>query len=66
VLRGWGIPGLQILGEVEAGVPYSMTAGWRRPLPVLTKAGGFGKPEALVHCRQFLRGVREPARGGTE
>jgi len=66
VLRGWGIPGLQILGEVEAGVPYSMAAGWRRPLPVLTKAGGFGKPEALVHCRQFLRGVRGPARGGTE
>lgn len=66
VLRGWGVAGLQILGEVEAGVPYSMAAGWRRPLPVLTKAGGFGKPETLVHCRQFLRGVREPARGGTE
>ena len=65
-LRGWGIAGLQMLGEVEAGVPYSVAAGWRRPLPVLTKAGGFGKPETLVRCRQYLRGGRESGGRGTE
>jgi hypothetical protein len=26
-------------------------------LPVLTKAGGFGGPETLLRCRQFLRGL---------
>lgn len=65
VLRGWGIAGLLIGGEVEPGLPYSVAAGWRRPLPVLTKAGGFGRPETLLHCRQFLqslgRGVAMPS-----
>ncbi|HEV2324103.1 MAG TPA: four-carbon acid sugar kinase family protein [Terracidiphilus sp.] len=55
VFRAWGITRLQILGEVEPGLPYSIAAGWRRSLPVLTKAGGFGKPETLLHCREFLR-----------
>lgn len=61
VFRAWGITGLQIAGEVEPGLPYSIAAGWRRPLPVLTKAGGFGKPETLLHCREFLRAL---GRGG--
>ena len=56
ILRGWGISGLQIVGEVEPGLPYSIAECWQRPLPVLTKAGGFGKPETLLHCREFLRG----------
>jgi D-threonate/D-erythronate kinase len=55
ILRAWGISALQIMGEVEPGLPYSMAAEWRRPLPVLTKAGAFGKPESLLHCREFLR-----------
>jgi uncharacterized protein YgbK (DUF1537 family) len=57
ILRAWGISGLQIVGEVEPGLPYSIAEGWKRPLPVLTKAGGFGKPETLMHCREFLRAL---------
>lgn len=57
VLRGWGITNLMIVGEVEPGLPHSVAAGWRRPLPVLTKAGGFGRPETLLHCRHFLQSL---------
>jgi D-threonate/D-erythronate kinase len=66
IFDAWGIAALRIVGEVEPGLPYSIAAGWRRPLPVLTKAGGFGRPETLLHCRQFLRaldraGAAQPA-----
>lgn len=57
IFRAWGIQGMQVVGEVEPGLPYSITAGWRRQLPVLTKAGGFGTPESLLHCREFLRSL---------
>jgi hypothetical protein len=39
---------------VEAGLPFSVTSGWNRELPVLTKAGGFGGPESLLRCQEFL------------
>jgi len=55
VFLAWGIHRLRLMGEVEPGLPYSITAGWRRQLPVLTKAGAFGRPETLLHCRHFLR-----------
>jgi len=61
VFQAWGIYRLRLVGEVEAGLPYSVTAGWSRHLPVLTKAGAFGRPDTLLHCRQFLR---ELDRGG--
>ena len=53
---------LRLLGEVEAGVPFSVADRWVRPLPVITKAGAFGTPETLIRCRLFLRGLeRMPA-----
>jgi uncharacterized protein YgbK (DUF1537 family) len=55
VLDAWGIARLHILGQLEPGLPLSVTEGWTRQLPVLTKAGGFGTPQTLLHCRQFLR-----------
>lgn len=55
ILGAWGISGLRIVGEVEPGLPCSMAEGWQKSLVVLTKAGGFGKPETLLHCRDFLR-----------
>jgi len=55
VFEAWGVSRLRLIGEVEAGLPFSITSGWGRELPVLTKAGGFGTPETLLHCRQFLR-----------
>ncbi len=61
VLDAWGVTRLRIVGEVEAGVPFSVTEGWRRALPVVTKAGGFGDAETLVRCREFLRGLKRSA-----
>lgn len=54
-LDALGIRRLRILGEVEAGMPFAMADGWVRPLPVITKAGAFGSPQALIRCREFLR-----------
>lgn len=61
LLDAWGASRLRLLGEVEAGLPYSVTEGWilaqgrPRTIPILTKAGGFGSPNTLLHCREFLR-----------
>jgi len=55
VLDDLSIRRLRLLGEVESGLPFSVADGWTRPLPVLTKAGGFGSPLTLVRCREFLQ-----------
>jgi uncharacterized protein YgbK (DUF1537 family) len=57
VLQAWGVWGLRLVGELETGVPFSVTANWSRHLPVLTKAGDFGNPQTLLHCQQFLHGL---------
>jgi len=54
VLEAWGIHRLRLVTELETGLACSVTEGWRRQLPVLTKAGAFGTPQALLHCWQFL------------
>jgi 4-hydroxythreonine-4-phosphate dehydrogenase len=58
VMQAWGISALRLLAEVEPGLPLSVTEGWHRPLPVITKAGAFGQPSALVHC---LRTLKKPS-----
>jgi 4-hydroxythreonine-4-phosphate dehydrogenase len=58
VLDAWGVTRLRIRGEVEAGVAFSTTEDWRRGLPVVTKAGGFGDAETLVRCREFMRRLK--------
>ena len=55
ILDDLGIRQLRVLDEVEAGLAFCVAGGWMRPLPVLTKAGGFGSPDTLIHCRKFLR-----------
>jgi D-threonate/D-erythronate kinase len=63
VLDALGIDRLRLLGEVEAGVPFLVADRWVRSLPVITKAGAFGSPQALIRCREFLRGLeRVPER----
>jgi 4-hydroxythreonine-4-phosphate dehydrogenase len=57
VFDAWGISQLHLVGEVEPGLPFSLTSGWSRDLPVLTKAGGFGSPETFLRCREFLSGL---------
>ena len=59
VLQAFGTDGLRLVGEVEPGVPLSVTEGSRR-LPVVTKAGAFGRPDTLVHCRAALRAGTNP------
>jgi 4-hydroxythreonine-4-phosphate dehydrogenase len=54
VIEGWGINRMRLIGEVERGLPFAIAQGWRRPLPILTKAGAFGRPDTLLHCMQFL------------
>jgi hypothetical protein len=55
---------LRLIGELEKGVPVSVTENWSRQLPVITKAGDFGKPETLLTCSKFLhstdRGLNGP------
>ncbi|HEX4757625.1 MAG TPA: four-carbon acid sugar kinase family protein [Terracidiphilus sp.] len=55
VLQSFGVTRLRLLGEIERGIPISVTENWRRQLPVITKAGDFGGPDALLKCSQFLQ-----------
>jgi len=52
-----GAQALEILGEVEAGIPIMRLIG-EQSLPLVTKAGGFGSPaalgEALVKVKQYV------------
>jgi D-threonate/D-erythronate kinase len=51
-----GAQALEILGEVEAGIPIMRLLG-EQSLPLVTKAGGFGSPaalgEALVKVKRY-------------
>jgi uncharacterized protein YgbK (DUF1537 family) len=51
-----GAQALEILGEVEAGIPIMSLLG-EASLPLVTKAGGFGSPaaiaDALVKVKQY-------------
>jgi uncharacterized protein YgbK (DUF1537 family) len=59
VSRRLGATGIELQGEVEAGVPVGALIG-PNPYPVVTKAGGFGGPDTLVRAVQAL------AQGGEE
>jgi D-threonate/D-erythronate kinase len=59
VARRLGATGIELQGEVEAGVPVGALLG-PNPYPVVTKAGGFGGPGTLVEAVQAL------AQGGEE
>jgi uncharacterized protein YgbK (DUF1537 family) len=51
-----GAQALEILGEVEGGIPIMRTLG-KQSLPLVTKAGGFGSPaamaDALLKVKQY-------------
>jgi len=66
VLDTLGIDRLQLLGEVRPGLPFSVAEGWLRPLPVVTKAGAFGPPDALIQCRDFLRDLQHSSRAAAQ
>ncbi|MEZ5480513.1 MAG: nucleotide-binding domain containing protein [Thiolinea sp.] len=43
ILEVLGVSVLTLQGELLPGIPLSMGAAWR----IVTKSGGFGKPDAL-------------------
>jgi len=53
VARRLGATGIELQGEMEEGVPVGALIG-PTPYPVVTKAGGFGKPDTLVGAVQAL------------
>jgi D-threonate/D-erythronate kinase len=57
LLAAFGARGLQPLREIESGIPLSLALG-RRSIPVVTKAGAFGSPAALLRCYQELAAIR--------
>ncbi len=56
VLQALQVEGLWLIGELEPGVPVSITAD--ASLPVVTKAGAFGAEATLRRCRLALRSNR--------
>lgn len=56
VARRLGATGIELLGEVEAGVPLGRLVG-PRPYPVVTKAGGFGSRNTLSRALKTLTRV---------
>jgi uncharacterized protein YgbK (DUF1537 family) len=59
VLDRWGVHSMQLHGELEKGVPISSAmVDASKPLTVITKAGDFGQPYTLLHCREWLAQTR--------
>jgi uncharacterized protein YgbK (DUF1537 family) len=59
VCRHLGVTGVQLLAEVEPGVPLGRLLGQRSPgLLAVTKAGAFGSEHTLVHALDQLKGDR--------
>ncbi len=56
LLRTLEVSALQLVTEVEPGVPLSVVgAGPAAGLRVITKAGAFGSAETLLRCRDHLK-----------
>lgn len=56
ICRQLGVSGIQLLDEVEDGIPLSQLLGQKEILAV-TKAGAFGKEKSLVHAMQTMKGA---------
>jgi uncharacterized protein YgbK (DUF1537 family) len=59
ILSSWNVSLLQVVGEVDRGVPCSLVQVNGRTIPVLTKAGGFGDEDALLRCWEYVAGLGE-------
>ncbi len=55
ILEEWGCSSLEITGEAAPGLPICVTRNGRYPnTQLITKAGGFGKPDALEKAAAIL------------
>lgn len=59
LLNAMGVTGIQMVEEVEPGVPLGRTRG-ALAIPVVTKAGAFGDAGTLARCLSHLRRRRRP------
>ena len=55
VLTQLGVAGVDLLAELAPGIPIGLAHGGPcTGMPVITKAGGFGRPDALIQAVQWL------------
>ncbi len=55
VLTQLGVAGVDLLAELAPGIPIGLAHGGPcAGMPVITKAGGFGGPDALTQAAQWL------------
>lgn len=54
VCRHLGVHGIELLAEVEPGIPYGRLLG-DVSLMTVTKAGAFGTKRSLLHAMQYIR-----------
>lgn len=59
LLSAMGIASLEVIEEIERGVPLLVAAHGGHTLPVVTKAGGFGQPETLYRAWQRLVAMQQ-------
>ena len=63
VLRSLGASSVDVLGEVDTGVPYGVVnEGIARGITLVTKAGGFGDSLTLARALEFIEGLSGAAR----
>jgi D-threonate/D-erythronate kinase len=55
VCRHLGVHGIDLIAELETGIPYGRLLGTEN-LMAVTKAGAFGKRESLRHAMRILKG----------
>jgi D-threonate/D-erythronate kinase len=59
VCKALGVRSIQLLHQVWPGIPLGkIVGGVADGLPVVTKAGGFGKMQALAEVADFLAGLK--------
>ncbi|QGZ58728.1 4-hydroxythreonine-4-phosphate dehydrogenase PdxA [Paraburkholderia acidiphila] len=59
LLAAMGVATLRVIEEVENGVPLMAATQASRVLPVVTKAGGFGRPDTLYRAWQRLAAMTQ-------
>lgn len=52
-----GILDMELLFEVEPGMPLGMVTWSGKEMMAITKAGGFGSPDSLVNAVDYLKGA---------
>jgi uncharacterized protein YgbK (DUF1537 family) len=61
ICREIGFNRIDVHGEAAPNIPLGLAVrGGAPPLPVVTKAGSFGQPDAIGRCLRALREGRPP------